>query len=104
MKKQIITTIGCIVMASAIVGCAHTSSTASAGARQQVAISIARNGTLTVAGKQCSVDQLTARLSGMAAQNAVINADIHTPYSHVVAIVDACKAAGVEQFSLRTIQ
>lgn len=117
MKKHIVSVIGCIAVTLGIVGCAHTSTSGAAPAqgtqqennqrqnaeqqeKQQVAIKITRDGTLTVAGKPCPPNQLTARLSGMRARKAVIHADPQVPYFEVLSILSACKSAGVEQVSI----
>jgi biopolymer transport protein ExbD len=108
MKKQIISTIGCVAMACAVAGCAHTTkSMARNDGQQPVAISIAHDGTLSVGGEQCPPDQLSARLSELAAQKngaVKIEADQDASYKQLVAVTDACKAAGVRQVFVRTIR
>jgi biopolymer transport protein ExbD len=103
MKKHIIKTIGCIVAVFVFAGCAHTSSTsARRDNQQQVFISIAQDGTVAVAGKQCPQSQSAATLSHIAAPNEVVQADAHASYTQVVAVVDACKVAGVKDVLFAT--
>jgi biopolymer transport protein ExbD len=48
---------------------------------------------------------LSARLTELAANKAtavVIEADASTSHKRLVEVMDTCKAAGVQQFSLRT--
>jgi biopolymer transport protein ExbD len=104
MKKHLIKTIGCIAAAITFAGCLHSPNTTAQEDRQQpVAISIAPNGELSVAGEQCRQSELTGRLTELAAkrQTAVlVRADARAPYTQVVAVMDACKAAGMQQVSL----
>lgn len=98
MKRRIITTIACVAVAFAIVGCAHTTN-------QQVAVSIARDGTFAVAGQPCPPGELAARLTELAAKRhkaVVVRADAGAPVALVAEVMDACKAAGVQRISLAT--
>ena len=73
--------------------------------QQPVAISIAHDGALSVAGEPCRQSELTARLTELAAKQptaVVVRADARAPYKQVVAVMDACKTAGVQQVSLAT--
>ena len=108
MKKRIITAVGCIAVALGLVGCAHTSGTVAAQDKQQVTqqqqvtIAIARDGTITLAGRRCPPNQLGERLSRMGARKAVVQADKQASFTEILAVLSACKAAGVEQVSLAT--
>ena len=114
MKKHIITIVGCIAVAIGIVGCAHTSGTVSGQDKQQevtqhrvtqqVTIAIARDGKLTLEGRRCPPNQLGERLSGMGARKAVVQADKQASFTEVLAVLSACKAAGVEQVSLAPVK
>jgi biopolymer transport protein ExbD len=101
MKRHIITTIACVAAALAVAGCARTTKTA----QHQVSITVARSGALSVAGQQCSPSQLPARLTGFTVKQPVavlLQADTGAPYKQVVAVLDACTAAGVERVTLAT--
>lgn len=98
MKRHIITIIACVAAAFTFVGCAHTT-------KQQVAVSIARDGTFAVAGKQCPPGELAARLTELAAKRhraVVVHADAGAPLAQVAEVMDACKTAGVQRVSLAT--
>lgn len=98
MKRHIITTIACLAAALTFVGCAHTT-------KRQVAVSIARDGTFAVAGKQCPPSELAARLAELAAKRdrtVVVHADVGAPLAQVAEVMDACKTAGVQRVTLAT--
>jgi len=94
MKKHILITIGCLVLVFALAGCAHT---------KPVVISIAPDGALAVAGRQCPPTQLVDRLTKVAERNpngVVVRADPKAPMQQVVAVMDACKAAGIHDVNV----
>jgi predicted Ser/Thr protein kinase len=65
-------------------------------------ITIAADGSVTVAGVPCPVEQLAERVKQLAARQPVtveIRADRAAPFKWVVAVMDACKAAGIQQVS-----
>ena len=73
--------------------------------QQSIAISIAHDGTLFLAGKECPPSQLSARLTELAVNKAtvvMVQADASTSHKRLVEVMDTCKAAGVHKFSLRT--
>jgi biopolymer transport protein ExbD len=95
MKKHIITIIGCLAVVFTLLGCSHTKPLA---ARTPIVISIAADGTLAIDGQQCAWEQLADRLrSEQYRQSAgvTIQADKKTRFSDVIAVVEACKAAGM---------
>ena len=100
MKNQIIETIVSIAAAFTLAGCVHTpSTTAQKVTKQQVAINIAGDGALSVADEQCTLSQLAAKLTQLAAEPptaVVIRTDVDVPFGQLVAVVDACKNAGVQ--------
>lgn len=68
-----------------------------------IPIKIAADGTLTVADQACPSDQLADKLRKLAENNAVsveIHADEKAPFQQVSAILDICKAAGIENLKL----
>jgi biopolymer transport protein ExbD len=99
MKKQIISTLAWVAVAIVIAGCAHTTETAAKKSPvQEVVILIAQDGTGTVAGEKCATAQLAAKLSGLGARNAMVQVDdAGATRTQVTAVMDACKAAVVEQ-------
>lgn len=67
-------------------------------------IAVAADGALTLAGEPCSLVELTARLTALRAKQPVVivlQADRIAPFKQVVAVMDACKAAGVELVSAK---
>jgi serine/threonine protein kinase/biopolymer transport protein ExbD len=69
-------------------------------------VSVASNGALTVAGEPCPPDALAARLKTLAARQPIaiaIQADHNAPFEKVVAVMDACKAASIDNVSVHAI-
>ena len=67
-----------------------------------VPIQIAADGTLTVDGQPCPVDQLADRLGKLANKDAVsvvVHADEKAPFQQVSAVLDACKGHRIEDIS-----
>ncbi|MFM7182573.1 MAG: ExbD/TolR family protein [Verrucomicrobiales bacterium] len=61
-------------------------------------VNLSADGTLTLAGQPCPLDQLADRLKALAAKGPVsirLQADRKTPYQQVVNVIDACRVAGV---------
>lgn len=67
-------------------------------------ITVASDGSLYLGNQQLDVGQLSADLKKQAAHEftITIRANQNTDYARVVAVVNACKAAGVTQIAMRT--
>jgi len=106
MKKHILTTIGCIAVAFTIAGCSRTANTTTPNtAQQQVSISIADDGALSVSGEQCPSSELTAKLRQLADKkvtSVTVQMSAKTPATQMKAVMDACQAAGIKKISLVT--
>jgi len=74
----------------------------------EIIANIARDGSVTVNGAALPLDELTARLRKIAefypGQAVILRADCNATYEKVVAVVDACRSAGVWNFSLATVE
>jgi biopolymer transport protein ExbD len=69
--------------------------------REKTAITIARDGSLYLAGERVDLTQLAGRLKALGAQQAVtIRADRTTGYKRVMEVMDACKAAALSGVSI----
>ena len=96
MMKHIVSHMALIAATLLIAGCAHA---------KPIAIGIAPDGALTVAGRPCPESQLVARLSELGARNhhgAVIHADRNAPFKQVTTVVEACRVAGVQPVTTST--
>ena len=88
--KHVASPMALILASLLIAGCAHT---------KPIAVGIASDGGLTVAGRPCSASQLVARLSELGSRNrhgVAIRTDTDAPFKQVATVMDACKAAGVQ--------
>lgn len=67
-------------------------------------ITVAGDGSLYLGNQQLDLSQLSADLKQQVAHRytITIRADKNTDYRRVVAVVDACKAAGVTQIAMRS--
>jgi|HubBroStandDraft_5_1064220.scaffolds.fasta_scaffold162858_2 biopolymer transport protein ExbD len=68
-------------------------------------ITIAGDGSLSMAGKQMNLSQLSSNLKETRetpALSVTIQADTNTDYKRIQEVVDTCKAAGVTNVSLHT--
>jgi biopolymer transport protein ExbD len=100
MKKHIVV-IGCFLAALAIVGCSRSASTPSPNlTKQQVSISFAADGTLSVAGEQCSPEALAAKLRQLKTTAVILQLNASTPSNQVAAVLSACDAARVKRTTL----
>jgi biopolymer transport protein ExbD len=82
---------------------------ANAAARESTAtptLAIGADGSLTFAGAPLPSDDLAARLAALYAARAdktvVLAADRTLGYARVVAVMDACRAAGIERIGIAT--
>lgn len=116
MKKHLSTVVGaCLGLCAGFTLCyiclvlPHRGGKATASAPQQIrqqektTITIARDGSLYLAGERLDLSQLATRLKELGAQQPVtIRADSSTDYKRLVEVMDACKAAAVSQISVAT--
>ena len=72
----------------------------------EIIVNLAKDGTVRVNGATWTHDDLKARLARISkfypGQPVIIRADRATPYEKLVAVIDACRAADVWNFSLAT--
>ena len=72
----------------------------------EIIANVAKDGSVRVNGATLSLDELSSRLSRIAkfypGQAVIIRADRDTRYESLVKVVDACRGAGVWNFSLAT--
>ncbi len=72
----------------------------------EIVANVAKDGTVRVNGADVSLMQLHDRLAKIAryypGQAVIIRADRETSYEALVAVIDACRGAGVWNFSLAT--
>ena len=72
----------------------------------EIIVNLAKDGSVKVNGATMSLEDLQARLSRIAkfypGQPVIIRADKDTKYDHLVAVIDACRAGDVWNFSLAT--
>ena len=72
----------------------------------EIIVNVAADGAVSVNGRSLTKEELTARLKRVSelypGQPVVIRADKVTPYESLVAVIDACRAADVWNFSLAT--
>ena len=72
----------------------------------EIIVNLAKDGTVRVNGATLALDDLKARLSRVSkfypGQPVIIRADRETRYETLVALIDACRAADVWNFSLAT--
>ena len=102
MKKKILLSavIGLLVIASGI-----TILTFWTHHQQELrTIAVSRDGSVSRAGRQLDAVQLDASLKELAAKGQVvtIRADIKTDYGRLVEILNACRAADVNEIKLAT--
>ncbi len=88
----------------------HREGKATASALQQMRqqektiITIARDGSLYLAGERLDLSQLATHLKELSTQQPVIiHADSSTDCRRLVEVLDACKAAAVSQISLAKV-
>jgi biopolymer transport protein ExbD len=116
MKRHLSTAVGtCLGLCGGFTLCyvclvlPHREAKATTSAPQQIrqqentTITIARDGSLYLAGEPLDLSRLATRLKELAAQRPVtIRAESRTDYKRLVEVMDACKAAAVSQVSVRT--
>ena len=72
----------------------------------EIIVNLAKDGTVRVNGATLALDDLKSRLSRVSkfypGQPVIIRADRETRYETLVALIDACRAADVWNFSLAT--
>ena len=72
----------------------------------EVIVNLSREGVVTVNGAALALADLTARLTKVAAfypgQPVIVRADRNVRYEQLLDVVDACRRAGVWNFSLAT--
>ena len=72
----------------------------------EIIANVAKDGSVRVNGVDLTLDELAARLSRIAAfyknQAVIIRADRDVRYESLVKVIDACRGAGVWNFSLAT--
>ncbi len=72
----------------------------------EIIANVAKDGAVRVNGATLSLDELSARLAKIArfypGQAVIIRADRDTRYESLMKVVDACRGAGVWNFSLAT--
>ena len=72
--------------------------------QQQTTITIASDGSLYLAGERIDLSRLATRLKELSAQQrpVTIRTDKKADFGRIVAVIDACKAAGVTQIAAAT--
>ena len=72
----------------------------------EIIANIAKDGSVRVNGVELTLEDLGARLAKIAkffpGQAVIIRADRETSYESLVKVIDACRAAGVRNYSLAT--
>ena len=72
----------------------------------EIIVNLSLDGTVRVNGKAMDLDELRQRLARISkfypGQPVIIRADKETLYERLVAVIDACRAADVWNFSLAT--
>ena len=72
----------------------------------EIIANIAKDGSVRVNGVELTLEDLGARLAKIAkfysSQSVIIRADRETSYESLVKVIDACRAAGVMNYSLAT--
>ena len=72
----------------------------------EIIVNLAKTGTVTVNNSALSLDELKTRLGRVAkfypGQPVIIRADKEVRYETLVELIDACRAAGIWNFSLAT--
>ena len=73
----------------------------------EIIANVAKDGTVRVNGVTLGLEELAARLAKISkfypGQSVIIRADRDTRYESLVKVVDACRGAGVWNFSLATV-
>jgi hypothetical protein len=92
---------------SATNGAAHLPANSMQAVKEaaSVEIIIPAKGALLVAGAPCPADDLAARLSTLTDKQpvaVVIRSDASVPFKQIVAVMDACKAAGITSITAGT--
>lgn len=76
-------------------------------AMREIVVNINADGSITLAGKPVTADQLAATIRAAVASNpdqkVSIRGDRNTPYANVAAVLDVCKGSGIQQPYLETI-
>jgi biopolymer transport protein ExbD len=116
MKRHLSTVVGtCLGLCAGFTLCyiclvlPHREAKATASAPGQIlqqektTITIARDGSLYLAGEPLDLNRLATRLKALGAQRPItIRADSRTAYKRLVEVMDACKAAAVSQIAIAT--
>ncbi|HEY1170903.1 MAG TPA: biopolymer transporter ExbD [Verrucomicrobiae bacterium] len=91
-------------------GCAHDknkSATSHKAVQMPLVINIDGDGSLAIAKQPCPADQFSSRLAKLPdsrVRPVVIEADERAPHSKVKEVMDACKTAGFQQVSLKSVK
>lgn len=76
-------------------------------AMREIVININADGSITLAGKPVTTDQLAATIRAAVTSNpdqkVSIRGDRNTPYANVAGVLDVCKGSGIQQPYLETI-
>ncbi|MEK6700885.1 MAG: biopolymer transporter ExbD [Planctomycetota bacterium] len=76
-------------------------------AMREIVININADGSITLAGKSTTTDELAATIRAAVASNpdqkVSIRGDRNTSYANVASVLDVCKGAGIQQPYLETI-
>ena len=76
-------------------------------AMREIIVNVHADGTVEVAGKKVSLEDLGAMIKSAAAANpdqkVSVRGDRTAPYANIAAVLDTCKGAGVQQPYLETI-
>lgn len=74
----------------------------------EVILNVSKEGAVTVNARKLSLEELGARLAKVAefypGQPVVVRADRETSYDSLVKVIDTCRASGVWNFSLATVE
>jgi len=72
----------------------------------EIIVNLDADGTMRVSGKVLAADQLLAKLRMLAANfpgdPVILRSDLRTPYEHVVAVIDLCRQADIDNISFAT--
>ncbi len=108
MKKHLVHFICCLIMALTVWGCAHDQKNAGDKSVQMpLVIDLAPDGSLTVAKQPCPPAQLASRLAQLPdsrVRPVLIQAHERATYRQVAEVMEACKTAGFQQVSLKSIK
>ena len=118
MKEHLSTVVGaCLGLCAGFTLCyvclvlPHREGKATASVPQQIrqqektTITIARDGSLYLAGERLDLSQLATHLKELSTQQPVIiRADSSTDYKRLMEVTDACKAAAASEILLATVK